>query len=125
MRHVEVLCKYNDTLIYTLSVTTSHTCTYTHIVPAFQHGLSLDTLLCRFAVEPPYFSSVEAKLIRQNCPLKTKLHGNLLQCLQVNYSILKKKKKDMQTHLKIKGFKKDSLPSVTVSMNVNEMSLLI
>lgn len=82
-----------------------HKCT--HTVPAFQHGSSLDTLLCRFAVEPPYLSSGEAKLIRQNSPLKTKLPGNLLQRLQVNYSILNKKQSDMKIHVKINKFKKD------------------
>lgn len=60
----------------------------THTVPAFQHGPSLDTLLCRFGMKPPYLDSAEAKLIRQNCPLKTKLPGKLLQSLQVYYSIL-------------------------------------
>ena len=61
----------------------------TNTLPAFQHGPRLDMPLCRFVVESAYLSSVEAKLVRQNCPLKTKLAGNLLQCLQVNYSILK------------------------------------
>lgn len=79
--------------IHTLTVTKSYHIklrhTRTHTVPVFQHGPSLDTLLCRFGVESPYITSIEAQLIRQNCPLKTKLAGNLLQCLQVNYSILK------------------------------------
>ena len=66
---------------------------HTHTLPAFQHAPSLDTLLCRFGVEPAYLSSVEAKLVRQNGPLKTELAGNLLQCFQVNHSILKKEKK--------------------------------
>lgn len=54
---------------------------YTQTLPAFQHGLGLDTLLCRAGVEASYLSSVEAKLICQNCPLKTKLPGSLLQRL--------------------------------------------
>lgn len=67
-------------------------------------------------MEASDLGSVEAKLIRQNCPLKAELTGNLLQCLQVNYSVLKniykyrlnifvdlkymkKKKNRLQTHL--------------------------
>lgn len=75
---------------YVGRMTHKYTVLHMDTVPAFQHGPSLDTLLCRFGVEPPYLGSVEAKFICQNCPLKTKLTGNLLQCLQVNYSILKK-----------------------------------
>ncbi len=76
-------------------------------VPALQHGPGLDTLLCRLGVEPPDLGSVEAKLIRQHCPLKTKLPGNVLQRLQVNYSILKQKQNDVQNRTKIRGFKRD------------------
>lgn len=63
----------------------------THTVPAFQHGPSLDDFFCRSDVESLDFSSVETQFICQYCPLKTKLAGNFLQCLQVNYSILKKR----------------------------------
>lgn len=76
------------TVFCMLTVTLRHTCT--HTVPALQHAPSLDTLLCRFGVKSPYLSSVEAKLIRQDRPLKSELAGNLLQRLQVNYSVLKK-----------------------------------
>lgn len=71
----------------------THTHTHAaHTVPAFQHGPSLDDFFCRSDVESPDFSSVETQFIRQYCPLKTKLAGNFLQGLQVNYSILKKGK---------------------------------